>query len=242
MLQYEILSWLKVVQTDLVLGDDDVVSALLRLPSFEKAQMRQANMLSGSTAHRDILRHNFRQSAMRRSSVAVGRLGVHDTYFVVEAEKENILRGYSDDSVDMAAPLTTDKKQEQQTVSVPDFFPDGEELEVVSEDGTWSGTDMHNFQWIGMSPAIRAMYTDCSYNHNFRVRGLTYMSDKKKVKLCVGNSTLLTYTVGGCRSLHFALHLHGYVPSRCVQVRRSPRPCVFHRAGKTASTGVDGVA
>lgn len=53
----------------------------------------------------------------------------------------------------------------------------------VSPCGSWKGRTVESFQWLDLSPQAKDMYIDIKYTHDFKVRGPTYMSDKKKVQL-----------------------------------------------------------
>ena len=64
---------------------------------------------------------------------------------------------------------------------------------VVSADGMSKGCRISNFIFLDQSSAARRLYHDCSYSHSFKVRGLTYLTDKKKV-LCF----LISYFSTSC--------------------------------------------
>lgn len=61
------------------------------------------------------------------------------------------------------------------------------DAEVLSADGMSKGCRISNFIFLDQSPAARRLYHDCSYSHSFKVRGLTYLTDKKKVQALTDN-------------------------------------------------------
>ncbi len=173
------LSWLRVVQNDLVLGDDDLVSALLRLPSYERGAARAATSLVNSSNNRHLLKNNFLSAkggsfkATPGDSNAAQRVTLED-HFSAD-------RGAASHHVTTLHRGATGSLTSAPSAAVAVY--EEEEKEVVSADGTWKGTGIHNFQFLDLSAASRHMYADCSYNHSFKVRGLSYMDDKKKVSL-----------------------------------------------------------
>jgi hypothetical protein len=45
----------------------------------------------------------------------------------------------------------------------------------------YKGVTVETFEFLDLSEALRGMVSDSRYTHGFKVRGLTYMDDKKKV-------------------------------------------------------------
>lgn len=52
----------------------------------------------------------------------------------------------------------------------------------VSPCGCWKGNSVDSFQWLDIDKKAKDMYIDIKYTHDFKIRGPTYMSDKKKVR------------------------------------------------------------
>ena len=46
----------------------------------------------------------------------------------------------------------------------------------------WKGSSLDDFEFLDESEIQRNLYLDCSFSHNFKVRGPTYRADKRKVK------------------------------------------------------------
>jgi hypothetical protein len=45
----------------------------------------------------------------------------------------------------------------------------------------WDGCSYEDIVFLDETEKRRNLYVDCSYSHNFKIRGLTYMDDKRKV-------------------------------------------------------------
>jgi len=54
----------------------------------------------------------------------------------------------------------------------------------ISPCGCWKGNSVETFQWLDMDQKARDMFIDIKYSHDFKVRGPTYLTDKKKVCNC----------------------------------------------------------
>lgn len=54
------------------------------------------------------------------------------------------------------------------------------------EDGhttiAWQGTTLDNFSFVDQPSELRQMLRDCRHSHGFKVRGLQYMTNKKKIE------------------------------------------------------------
>ena len=68
---------------------------------------------------------------------------------------------------------------------------------VVSADGMSKGCRISNFIFLDQSSAARRLYHDCSYSHSFKVRGLTYLTDKKKVLCFLISNFSTSCLIGG---------------------------------------------
>lgn len=55
------------------------------------------------------------------------------------------------------------------------------DADFVSPCGCWKGNSVESFQWLDIDKKARDMYIDIKYSHDFKVRGGSYMADKKKV-------------------------------------------------------------
>jgi hypothetical protein len=45
----------------------------------------------------------------------------------------------------------------------------------------WEGTSIDDVTFLDETDARRNLYIDCSYSHNFKIRGPTYLTDKRKI-------------------------------------------------------------
>lgn len=175
------ISWLKVVQTDLVLGEDDLIAALLKFPSYEAAQklkILEETSAAGGSCNRTL--QNYLTAKHHKDLLN----GVDTAYYSADGKLHSVAT-VATAATAAGAVAHTDATALDSIAEVVQEVVEGEEeeAEVVSADGTWKGTGVHNFQFLDLSPAQKALYADCSYNNNFKVRGLHYASDKKKVRL-----------------------------------------------------------
>lgn len=67
--------------------------------------------------------------------------------------------------------------------------PNGREEEVVTHNKKKNqkiistGTNLNNFRFVDVNPVFKYMFRSCKDTHGFTVRGKTYKTDGKKVKL-----------------------------------------------------------
>jgi hypothetical protein len=57
----------------------------------------------------------------------------------------------------------------------------GDPAQYVSPCGCWKGRTVESFRWLDLTTEAKDMYIDIKYTHDFKVRGGTYLSNKKKV-------------------------------------------------------------
>jgi len=72
--------------------------------------------------------------------------------------------------------VTSDASQSQPAANVS-----SSSINPSSEPKNWTGTSIADFRFTDEHPSARAMYSDCSYTHGFKVRGSTYKKDRRKV-------------------------------------------------------------
>lgn len=198
-LQGEILGWLKVVKSDIVLCDNDSIRLLLNMPIYNPSHLRlPAHMMQspvavavsgGASARRRPPERvlpspshpdanpppssalTYQQSAAGDAKTKVRAVSVDRSNVLQEMlPTVDILSGPNPSPVDAVAAEWVAEGYEN-------------DADLVSEDGMFKGRRINNLVFLDQSPSARALYHDCSYSHSFKVRGANYLVDKKKVHL-----------------------------------------------------------
>eukprot|EP01035_Chromulina_nebulosa_P025616 gene25616-33451_t len=192
-LQSDVLAWLKSVQSDITLCDNDSIRQLLRMPVYAPTHL-PAHMIQ-SPATESLRRHHWNLS----NSNTTAKVQPNPTATTNTTTTTNSVSSTGAEIVTKARAVSFEKSnpivipaQQANTgilssnpvvITAVDVIAEEYEndAEVLSADGMSKGCRIHNFIFLDQSPAARSLYHDCSYSHSFKVRGLSYLTDKKKI-------------------------------------------------------------
>ncbi len=151
LLQVELLQWLTLLRSSFELGEDEIISSLLNIPQSVKP----------------LVGFEDRHSCV----VPLILEPVDQTNFPdiipVEDDSETTTWQAIDDSGDVD---TTEKDD----VDVNRIF----EAEYGIK---YKGNTIDTFEFLDLCDELRSMVSDSRYTHGFKLRGLNYMNDKRKV-------------------------------------------------------------
>lgn len=228
----QLLSWLKVMQKDIVLSDDDLVRELVGMGSFHSFPQLHTIMdgkspvsSTHSSTHGSHLINGNHQARVESPSletsiskmdelqtiVSPQRVNAKHTEDMITNKKDTSTLSIKSDSaissnaingVRTSSPVkkildepvnyfTPPNQPIGETIIVAEVEkPSTAEVPMISEEEQqridqkrgWSGTCLDDFKFVDTMEKTKGMSYDCSYSNNYKVRGINYMADKKKVE------------------------------------------------------------
>jgi len=97
-------------------------------------------------------------------------------------------------AVDHCATLTATDNSTNITAPINASTSTGESVSL-SNDGTWRGDSFETFEFLDVVPEPAAMYMNIRDTHTYKVRGETYMKDRKKVSASRGIGRVITMEI-----------------------------------------------